>query len=67
MELRGQFTNFLNHTQFSSYSMNLGSTNTVRNVATGLEPGMSTNASFGTHGLGTYQPRSGILSARLRF
>jgi hypothetical protein len=67
LELVAYFTNFLNHTQFSSYTMALGATNTVKNAATGLQPGMASSASFGTHGLGTYQPRSGVLSARLRF
>jgi hypothetical protein len=67
LELVAYFTNFLNHTQFSSYSMGLGSTNTVNNPSIGLLPGMSTSASFGTHSNATYQPRSGILSARLRF
>jgi hypothetical protein len=67
LEASAYFTNFLNHTQFTSYNMGLGSTNTVNNPSIGLLPGMSTNASFGTYGLGTRQPRQGILSLRLRF
>jgi hypothetical protein len=67
VELVAYFTNFLNHTQFTSYSMGLGSTNTVYNAATGLLPGMSSNASFGTRSTSTYQPRQGIMSLRVRF
>ncbi len=67
LELVAYFTNFLNHTQFSSYTMSLGSTNTVYNPAIGLLPGMSSSANFGTRSNSTYQPRQGILSLRLRF
>lgn len=57
-------TNLLNHTQFlpNSYSTGLGSTQ-----VTGSAIGYGNNASYGTHGLGTLDPRTVELQGKLRF
>jgi hypothetical protein len=68
LEISAEAVNVLNHTQFSgAYSGGLGSTNTATNLTTGLKPGMGSSSTFGTRGLGTFDPREVILNLRFRF
>jgi len=61
-------SNVLNHTQLSgSYSGAMGSTNVVTNAAKGLLPGMGTSDTFGTIGVGTFDPRQIVLRLQFRF
>ena len=57
-------TNLLNHAQFlpNSYSGGLGNTQ-----VTGSAIGYGNNATYGTHGLGTLDPRTMELQAKFRF
>ena len=58
LELAADAMNILNHTQFSgSYTGALGGTVTTANPALGLVPGMGNSNSYGTRGMGTYNPR----------
>jgi hypothetical protein len=68
LELAADAMNILNHTQFSgSYTGALGGTVTTANPALGLVPGMGNSNSYGTRGMGTYNPRQIMLRATLRF
>ena len=68
LELGADAMNILNHTQFSgSYTGALGGTVTTANPALGLVPGMGNANSYGTRGMGTYNPRQIMLRATLRF
>jgi hypothetical protein len=68
LEVAGNATNLLNHTQLNSnYNNNLGGTNLTTNAATGLLPGMPASATFGTIGNATFDPRQITLNARIRF
>jgi hypothetical protein len=61
-------TNLLNNAQYSgSYTGGLGSTNLVDNPAKGLKVGMGTTDTFGTIGLGTFEPRQITMRALIRF
>jgi hypothetical protein len=68
LELAADAMNILNHTQFSgSYTGALGGTVTTANPALGLVPGMGNSNSYGTLGMGTYNPRQIMLRITLRF
>jgi len=68
LEIAGNATNLLNHTQLNSnYNNNLGGTNLTTNAATGLLPGMPASATFGTITNATFDPRQITLNARIRF
>jgi hypothetical protein len=68
LELSADATNLLNNAQYSgSYSGGLGGTNLVDNKAKGLKPGMGSSDTFGTIGLGTFDPRQVTMHMRLRF
>jgi hypothetical protein len=68
LEVGADAMNILNHTQFSaSYNGALGGTVTTPNPALGLVPGMGNSNSFGTRGMGTYNPRQIMLRSSLRF
>jgi len=61
-------TNLLNNAQYSgSYAGGLGNTNLVDNPAKGLKVGMGTTDTFGTVGLGTFEPRQITMRALIRF
>ena len=60
--------NVLNHTQFNgAYAGGLGGTVTAAHPALGLVPGMGNSNSYGTRGMGTYNPRQIMLRATYRF
>ena len=68
LEFGADAMNVLNHTQFSgAYTGDLGGTVTTANPALGLVPGMGNANSFGTRGMGTYNPRQIMLRSSLRF
>jgi hypothetical protein len=68
LELAAETTNLLNNTQLSGvYSGALGNTQTTTNTASGLVPGMGQSDTFGTIGLGTFDPREVILSLKVHF
>ena len=49
LQIAADATNLLNNTQLNgTFDGNLGGTNTVRNAAKGLVPGMGTSDTFGT-------------------
>jgi hypothetical protein len=61
-------TNLLNSAQYTgAYAGGLGSTNLVDNPAKGLKVGMGTTDTFGTIGLGTFEPRQITMRALVRF
>ncbi len=66
VEFSMQATNLLNHTQFRpSIAGGLGGTNV--STVNGLIPGLSTNDSFGTYSMATFDPRQIEFQLRLRF
>ena len=68
VEFLANFTNFLNHAQFQAYSAGLGGINVTANDPTQTKLGQPTgSSSFGTHGLGTYDPRQVEFQLRIRF
>lgn len=61
-------TNILNNAQYSgNYNGGLGNTNLGVNAARGLQPGMGSSDTFGTIGLGTFDPRQVTARLVLRF
>jgi hypothetical protein len=68
MLFSAEATNLWNRAQFTG-SMNAGTSNifTAANPARGVQPGMIQNENFGTHGLGTLDPRQVELRLRIRF
>lgn len=68
MNLNVDATNLLNNAQFSgNYNGNLGNTNLTANAARGLLPGMGSSDTFGTLGVGTFDPRQVTFRLVLRF
>jgi trimeric autotransporter adhesin len=68
LELAADASNLLNSAQLNgAYAGGLGSTNTVTNASKGLKPGMGTTDTYGTIGVGTFDPREVILNVRFRF
>jgi trimeric autotransporter adhesin len=68
LQIAADATNLLNNTQLNgTFDGNLGSTNTARNLAKGLVPGMGTSDTFGTISINSFDPRQIVMSARLRF
>jgi trimeric autotransporter adhesin len=68
LELSADASNVLNHTQLSgSYNGAMGSTNLVTNAAKGLLPGMGTSDTYGTIGVGTFDPRQVTMRLQFRF
>jgi trimeric autotransporter adhesin len=67
-ELGADAMNVLNNNQFNgSYTGALGGTVTTANPSLNLVPGMGNSNSYGTRGLGTYNPRQFMLRATLRY
>jgi hypothetical protein len=64
-----QMSNALNHTQFSStgYSMGEGSPITVPVAGSGSAVGEPDAGNYGTHGLGTADPRQVVFEGRIHF
>lgn len=68
LEFAANATNLLNHTELSgSYGGGLGSTNTATTPSKGLLPGMGTTDTYGTIGVGAFDPREVGLSLKFRF
>lgn len=68
LDLQAHAHNFLNHTQFSpSYSTGLGATEVVTNLANGQLAGAGQSATYGAHGLATYDPRNIEIVLKIRF
>ncbi len=68
LEIAADASNLLNHAEFNgAYSGGLGSTNVVDNPNGGFIPGQGTSSSFGTRGVGTFDPRQITMSARVVF
>jgi hypothetical protein len=67
-EFAADATNLLNNTQYSgNYNGGLGGTNLQTNAARGLVPGMGSSDTFGTIGVGTFDPRQVVLNLKFRF
>jgi hypothetical protein len=68
LNLSAEATNILNSAQYSgAYTGGLGNTNLVDNPAKGLKVGMGSTDTFGTIGLGTFEPRQVTMQLFLRF
>jgi hypothetical protein len=68
LEVAAHATNFFNNTQLNgTYNGNLGGTNTVTNAAKGLKPGMGNSDTYGTIGVGAFDPRQVVMNVRVRF
>jgi hypothetical protein len=68
LNLNVDATNLLNNSQYSTnYNGNLGNTNLATNDARGLKPGMGSSDTFGTIGVGTFDPRQVTFRLMLRF
>jgi hypothetical protein len=72
LEVAGEASNLLNHTEFNgagntAFVGALGSPNLVNNPGAGLIPGLGTSSTFGTMGVGTFDPRQITMHARVVF
>src|SRR5580698_3071900 len=72
LEVAGEASNLLNHTEFNGanntgFVGSLGSPNLVNNAGAGLIPGLGTSSTFGTMGVGTFDPRQITMHARVVF
>lgn len=68
MDLQVHAQNLFNHTQFApAYNMGLGATEILNNPSRGQLPGFGQSATFGTRGMGTFDPRNIELVMKLRF
>lgn len=68
LELSGEAMNVLNSAQYNgNYNGGLGGTNLTTNASRGLKPGMGLSDTFGTMGVGTFDPRQVTLRLRFRF
>ena len=72
LEVAAEVSNLLNHTEFngennSGFDGNLGNPNLVNSPGTGLIPGLGTSSTYGTMGVGTFDPRQITMHARVVF
>jgi len=68
LQIAAEASNLLNHTELSgNYNGGLGNTNLVNNPVAGLTPGLGTSATFGTVGVGAFDPRQITMHVRLQF
>jgi hypothetical protein len=68
LQLSAEATNLLNQAQYNgTYSASLGNTLTTANSARGQTVGQGSNDTFGTMGLGTFEPRNVTIRLLLRF
>jgi trimeric autotransporter adhesin len=72
LEVAAEASNLLNHTEFNgsnntSFVGSLGSPNLVNNAGAGLIPGLGTSSTYGTMGVGTFDPRQITMHARVVF
>jgi hypothetical protein len=72
LEIAAEVSNLFNHTEFNgsnntSFVGNLGNPNLVNSPGTGLIPGLGTSSTYGTMGVGTFDPRQITMNARVVF
>jgi hypothetical protein len=72
LEVAAEASNLLNHTEFNGsnntgFVGSLGSPNLVNNAGAGLIPGLGTSSTYGTMGVGTFDPRQITMHARVVF
>ena len=72
VEIAAEASNLLNHTEFNgsnttAYDGSLGSPNLVNSPAKGLIPGIGTSSTFGSMGVGTFDPRQVTMHAKVIF
>ena len=68
LQLAADATNLLNHTELSgNFNGGLGNTNLSNNPSAGLIPGLGTSATFGTLGVGAFDPRQVTMHLRILF
>jgi hypothetical protein len=68
----GEASNLLSHTEYggannTAFVGSLGNPNLVNGPGTGLIPGLGTSSTFGTIGVGTFDPPQITMQARLSF
>ncbi|NOT59501.1 MAG: TonB-dependent receptor [Acidobacteria bacterium] len=66
-EFSANFQNMLNRANFVDYNGNLGNIEIRNNSASGILPKYGDSSNFGTHGLGTLDPRQVELALKFRF
>jgi hypothetical protein len=68
MQISADASNLLNHAELSgAFSGGLGNTNLTNNPSGGLIPGYGNSATFGTIGVGTFDPRQITLHLKVVF
>jgi hypothetical protein len=68
LQIAADAVNLLNHAELSgSYNGGLGSTNLTNNPSAGLIPGYGNSATFGTIGVGTFDPRQITMHVKVVF
>ncbi|HWC95942.1 MAG TPA: carboxypeptidase regulatory-like domain-containing protein [Candidatus Sulfopaludibacter sp.] len=68
MQISADATNLLNHAELNgAYSGGLGNTNLTNNPSGGLIPGYGNSATFGTVGVGTFDPRQVTMHVKVLF
>jgi hypothetical protein len=68
LEFAADRTNLLNSAEYNgNYNGSLGSTNLSNNLSAGLTPGYGNSSTFGTVGVGTFDPRQITMHLRLQF
>ncbi|HKE24614.1 MAG TPA: hypothetical protein VKB88_19765 [Bryobacteraceae bacterium] len=68
LQLAADATNMLNHTELNgNFSGSFGSTTLSNSPAAGWIPGMGTSATFGTVGVGAFDPRQITMHLRVQF
>ena len=72
LEVAGEASNLLNHTEYNGanntgFVGGLGNPNLVNSPGTGLIPGLGTSSTYGTMGVGTFDPRQITMHARVVF
>ena len=68
VQIGAEISNLFNHPEFNSaYGGGTGNMNLTNSPSTGLVPGIGSSSSFGTAGVGTYDPRQVVMHAFVRF
>lgn len=68
VQIAAEVSNLFNHPQFnSSPGGGMGNMNLSNSPSSGLVPGIGSSSSFGTSGVGTYDPRQVVMHAFVKF
>ncbi len=68
LQISADASNLLNHAELSgNFNGGLGNTNLTNNPAAGLIPGLGNSATFGTVGVGSFDPRQVTMHLRVIF